>query len=127
MKLDYRLSLEDIKGDPECLVAVVPVGSLPDFYPSDESEYVAIPERIMWRIIGIAKAYDLHFSVLVSDNGYDRWVYRGPQIQTLEDELEFIFNLVNDEILREYINRIQAMVRKAIIQPNRLELAFEGP
>jgi hypothetical protein len=86
-----------------------------------------VSERIMWRIIGTANAYDLHFPAHVSSNGFDRWVYRGAQVECLEDELEFIFNLVNADFVKENINRIQSVVRKVRNQPNKLELAFEGP
>ena len=127
MKIDYRITKEDSVGDPEYMVAALPIGSLPDYYPTIESEYVVIPERIMWLIIGIAKTYNLSFSNHVSSNQFDRWVYRGAQIEALENELEFIFNLLNDEFVKESINSIQSILRKTLSKKNKLELAFEGP
>lgn len=125
--MDYLLKEQDTKGDPEFTVAVTPAGSLPDYYPTEESDYALIPERIMWRILGVAKAYNLHFAEHVSPDGIDRWVYKGTQLQSLEDDLEFIFELINDDYLKMNINLIQSMLKKVSSKPDLLELAFEGP
>ena len=123
--MEYLLSQEDLNGDPEYIVMVTEVAAPSDFYP--ESDCVYIPERIIWRIIGIGKAYNLQFVKHVSPNMFDRWVYRGETLSWVNDELLFIIKLINDPVLVKCVENIMALFSKAILQPNKFQVAIEGP
>ena len=123
--MEYLIDQEDITGDPEYMVMLTPVAVGPDYYPEDKTIFV--PERIMWRIIGIGKAYNLKFTEHISPNGFDRWVYRGQMLSWVSDELSFILTLVNDSVLNQYVGQVVELFNSAISQPNELQVAFEGP
>lgn len=126
MKTDFRIVKADVLHDPEFTIGVLPEGSLPAVYPDHEDDFVTISYQVVLLLVGLARAYHLPFISFVSTNLHDRWVYRGVQLNSLEDGLEFVFEVVEDELLRECINSIMGIVSKARRHGN-VEVFFEGP
>lgn len=125
--MKYLFTSEDLEGDPEFMVAVIEAGSSRDFYPDSEAECVYVPERVMERILGVGKAYQLKFPEHASEDLSDRWAYRSGQVEWMIDELGFLQLLLNDQLLRNYLSKVIALASKVLSNPNKLELVFEGP
>jgi hypothetical protein len=123
--MKYLISEDDLVGDPEFIVMLTKLGAPADYYTDADCVYV--PERIMWRLIGIGKAYNLKFVAHVSPNSVDRWVYPGQMLSWVIDEFSFILNLVNDPVLQIYVQKIIGLFIIANSNKNQLQVVFEGP
>ncbi len=126
--MNYRLTHEDIEGDPEYMIGAFPIASGSEWYPDENYKLVEyFPERLVWRVIGVAKAYDLHFPSQLSNDGYSRSVLRNAQVESLETQLTFLAELLNDELVENVIRKIQGLCTEVLRSSGKLELAFEGP
>ncbi len=126
--MNYRLIHEDLEGDPEYMIGAFPAASGNDWYPDENYKLVEyFPERLVMRIIGLAKAYELHFSSQLANDGYSRSVLRGAQVESLETQLHFLASLINDELVESVIGKIQELCSEVLRSSGKLELAFEGP
>ncbi|SDU31776.1 hypothetical protein [Halopseudomonas salegens] len=125
--MKHLLTEEELTGDPEFMVAVIEAGSASGVYPDSEVNLVYVPERVMERILGVAKAYQLKFPEHASRDPSVRWVYRSTQVEWVIDELEFLHSLLNDQLLNGYISKMLVLASTVLSRPHKLELAFEGP
>jgi len=124
----YRLAKEDVENDPEYMIGAFPIAAENDWYPDSEYSLVEYcSEQLVYRLVGVAEAYQLHFPSQLSDNRIDRASLRFSQVESLEEQLEFLYDLLNDEEIQKLIARIQRLVGKVIQSNGKLELVFEGP
>lgn len=125
---DFRLTDEEVRGDPVCMVVAQPCASTASWYPPEEDpNTVWVPEAIMWRIIGVARAYQLNFSNHLQHDLSARTVFRFAQLDYLEDELTFLCDLLNDSVLVAYVEKILRIVSYASQRRNQLEVGVERP
>ncbi len=126
--MNHRLTPEDLMGDPEYMIGAFPIASGGEWYPDENYKFVEyFPERLVWRVIGVAKAYDLHFPSQLADDGCSRSVLRNAQVKSLETQLVFLAGLVNDELVENVIRKMQGLCTEVLRADGKLELAFEGP
>ena len=97
----------------------------------DEPEYAAqivnVPETVFLRILGVANSYNLKFPSHATEDLNTRWVYSFVEVQWLVDELEFVANLLNDNHVKSAISKLTGLCSMVLSNPNKLELAVEGP
>ena len=126
--MDYRFTKEDLEHDPEYMSAAFPTGKTNDWYPGEDNGLIEhCSERIFFTLVRVAEAYQLHFPTQLSENLYDRSVMRNAQVESLLDQLEFIYELVNDNELKKCIKTISKLGGKVCQSNGKLELVFEGP
>jgi len=126
--MDYRLTPEDFKNDPEYMIGAFPVAVGNDWYPDSQYAHVEYcSEQLFYRLVGVAEAYQLHFPSQLAPNRVDRASLRFSQVESLEDQLEFLFGLLNDDEVQKLITILQQLVGKVLQSNGKLELVFEGP
>jgi hypothetical protein len=90
----------------------------------DSTCAVVMPERLFARAQCIARDYELHLLPIIDI--YSRTRLNRPQCDTLLDEINFIATVSTDDLLREYLGRVQSLVSACVRVPQR-ELLIEGP
>ena len=84
-----------------------------------------ISERLLGRLRHVALAYELPLLGRLPGNG--SIAYPEIQLGSLEDELEFLFDVLSDEVLLEAISPMREMIRKAGREPRGWSLMVEAP
>jgi hypothetical protein len=85
---------------------------------------VWIPERIWYRIVNVGRAYDLHLLPLSLPNENDHVFFNGQQSESLVDELEFVASILEDELVRDAIVKLQPFLTEA---RRHKGMGIEGP
>ncbi len=87
---------------------------------------IQMPERIFLRFQRIAEAYSLH---LIGSASLDRLIkYDAFQCDTVEAEIIFILNIVNDPILQCYGQHFLSVIQLCTRNPQRTyRLVIAGP
>ena len=84
-----------------------------------------IAERLVDRLRHVALAYEL--PLLGRLPVTDSMSYPEIQLAAVEDELEFILEVVSDHVLREALAPLRHMIGAAIRNPRGLSLVVEAP
>lgn len=108
-------------------IFIVPDGSPDHFYPEAAEDIIKVPETIMDKIIGVGRAYQLQFTAHVSDDLSARWRLNAQSIEWAADEIQFLIELLNDDHVNDVLHRILILMNRVMLNPRKLELAFEGP
>jgi hypothetical protein len=90
----------------------------------DVSSAVVVPERLFGRAQCIARAYELR--LLPTIDIYSKTRLNRGQCETLLDEIAFIGMVANDDLLREYLDRVRGVVAACIGVPQRELIIIRG-
>lgn len=92
-----RLAPETYRSDEPWGISLVEAGRPVDWTESMPDEHDAIPERIGQRLLALAQAYELHQLSTLEPHAQNR--LNSQQAASLVEELDFLFERVNDEAL----------------------------
>jgi len=84
-----------------------------------------ISERLLARLRHLALAYDLFLLARLPTVGAT--IFPEIQLGPMEDELEFLFEVVSDAVLLEAIAPMREMIRVAMHHPRGRSLVVETP
>jgi hypothetical protein len=84
-----------------------------------------IPDSLFARAQLIAQAYKLHLLPIIDYHRETR--LNRAQCDTLCEELLFIGNVVNDDLVRLQIRKVLAVVEESLRSPGDTEVVIEGP
>jgi hypothetical protein len=94
----------------------------PDAEPTWE---LPVPLTLFARAQAISDGYNLHILHLIDP--YTRTRLNVDQCRTLADELVFVAEVVNDELLRHHLLALLSLVERCVRKSGREELVIEGP
>ena len=123
MKSAYesRLLAETYVDDVQCEVRLQP-----DPRDEDREPIVGwVSERLLGRLRHLALAYDLPLLGRLPGDG--SIAYPEVQLGSIEDELEFLCNVLTDNALLEAISPMREMIRTAAHDPRGWSLRVEAP
>jgi hypothetical protein len=86
---------------------------------------VHVPVSLFARAQAISNGYNLHLLHVIDP--YSRSRLSIEQCRTLADELVFVAEVVNDELLKHHISAVLDLVERCIRKSGREELVIEGP
>ena len=86
---------------------------------------VHVPESLSGRAQAISSAYNLHLLPVIDP--YSRSQLTVEQCRTLANEIVFVGEVVNDELLRRHLSAILDLVERCIRESGGQELVIEGP
>lgn len=92
---------------------------------ADPTWEVHVPLSLFGRAQAISNDYNLH--LLHAIDPYSRSLLNVEQCRTLANELVFVSEVVNDELLRDYLSAVLNLVELCIRASGREQLAIEGP
>lgn len=84
-----------------------------------------IAERLLARLKHLGLAYDLPLLKRVPSVGVE--IFPEIQLQSLEDELAFLFSVISDNVLLNAIAPLREMIKVATHHPGGWFLRVEGP
>ena len=98
-----------------------PIVALYQDTPADSFD---VPERVFWRLVYAAKAYELHLLPLLG--GVEPVSLSAPMIQTLLSELRFVGERLNDPVTDHWVSRLLPVVQAALWTRGDARLIVEG-
>ncbi len=113
-----RLEEATYRGDEGVSIGVAQVGEQPEWM-------VNVSLRLFSRLQLIARAYELH--ILPGIEPYDGTRLNLQQVQSLEEELEFVATLSTDKLVQRSVAAIASAASRVSRSALRLELVVEGP
>jgi len=118
---EERLISDTYRDDVECEVRLQPD-------PRDEdcgSLCAGMPERLLARLRSLGIAYELPLLSRLPDIGHV--AYPEIQLQSLEDELVFLFEVVSDQALLQAVVPFRDFIGRAKHEPRGWSLIVETP
>ena len=126
-RLEHLLNPATFADDEPVLVAAVSGTHAQLEYEAFSADVVAerwSPERLFWRIVGLAGTYRLHRLSMPADDGKAHW-FNPQQVDGFTDELRFIAAVVVDPAVEAEIREVDAVVRACVECPDAW-LVIEG-
>ena len=120
MNFADRLSQDRYKNDVQCTIRLQPD-------PRDElrsAMTVPIPYRLLGRLRCLGQAYELPLLSRLPGNGHA--AYHVTQMASLEDELAFVCEVVDDADLLEVLQLLGEHIGEARHRPRGWSLVFES-
>lgn len=96
-----------------------------EWWKQNEANIAWVPERIFTRAKAIASAYELHLLPVIDI--YEKTELNSKQVQTFDEELAFIHDIVNDELLRHWISAMRKAVQTVLQSSREMVIVIEGP
>jgi len=107
-RYSYRLDATSYAGDVQCQLRL---GRDPRVEHSEPVEGL-ISERLLARLRHLGAAYELPLLKRLPSGGSE--FYPDIQVQDLEDELAFLFDVISDDVLLQAISPLREMIKVAM-------------
>jgi hypothetical protein len=84
-----------------------------------------VPERLWWRLVGLGRAYEVHLLPLLP-GATDPQFLNAQQVATLVDEVQFVADVVDDDLIAGLVAELVPLLVEAQLQPDEHALGIEG-